>query len=139
VTAVSTIEGKDRRDRKGLMRKPSAGPFTPSCARWQPPSISMICLLSKRSPNRARKDPFEVLISTMLSAQTRESGHRRGVRAAVPGRAHAPDDGEADDDTDREADLPVSFYRHKAKHVQETCRLLVTVIAVACRGRWRSC
>ena len=40
-------------------------------------------------------DPFQVLIATMLSAQTRDRRHPRGVDAAVPRRAHAADDGEA--------------------------------------------
>ena len=73
----------------------------------------------------SQEDPFEVLISTMLSAQTRDP-----VTAAASARlfkvarrpatlARLP--------TSRIQKLiyPVSFYRHKARHVKETCRILV--------------
>ena len=43
----------------------------------------------------SREDPFQVLISTMLSAQTRDPVTHGGVDAAVPRRAHAADDGGA--------------------------------------------
>jgi endonuclease-3 len=70
-------------------------------------------------------DPFEVLISTMLSAQTRDP-----VTAAASARlfrvARTPQT-MAKLTTKRIEKLiyPVSFYRHKATHVKETCRLLV--------------
>ena len=73
----------------------------------------------------SQEDPFEVLISTMLSAQTRDP-----VTAAASARlfrvAHTPR-AMAKLTTMRIERLiyPVSFYRHKAKHVKETCRLLV--------------
>ena len=38
-------------------------------------------------------DPFQVLIATMLSAQTRDRGDGGGVRAAVSRRADAASDG----------------------------------------------
>jgi endonuclease III len=73
----------------------------------------------------SREDPFEILIATMLSAQTRDpvtaaASARLFARARTPrAMAKLP-----------EAEIerliyPVSFYRHKAKHVRETCRLLV--------------
>jgi len=73
----------------------------------------------------SQEDPFEVLISTMLSAQTRDP-----VTAAASARlfkvARTPHT-LAKLTTKRIERLiyPVSFYRHKAKHVKETCRLLV--------------
>jgi len=72
-----------------------------------------------------QEDPFEVLIATMLSAQTRDP-----VTAAASARlfkvAHAPQT-MALLTVKRIEKLiyPVSFYRHKAKHVKETCRILV--------------
>src|SRR5579872_1904554 len=72
-----------------------------------------------------QEDPFEVLIATMLSAQTRDP-----VTAAASARlfkvAHAPQT-MALLPVKRIEKLiyPVSFYRHKAKHVKETCRILV--------------
>ncbi len=70
-------------------------------------------------------DPFQVLIATMLSAQTRDavtaSASRRLFRAARTPRtiARLP--------TARVETLiyPVSFYRNKAVHVVETCKQLL--------------
>ena len=73
----------------------------------------------------SQEDPFEVLISTMLSAQTRDAvtaaASARLFRAARTPRTMAKL-------TVRRIQAliyPVSFYRHKARHVKETCRLLV--------------
>ena len=73
----------------------------------------------------SQEDPFEVLISTMLSAQTRDpvtaAASARLFRVARTPRTMARLT------TKRIEQLiyPVSFYRHKAKHVRETCRILV--------------
>ena len=73
----------------------------------------------------SQEDPFEVLISTMLSAQTRDpvtaEASARLFRVARTPRAMAKL-------TENEIErliYPVSFYRHKATHVRETCRMLV--------------
>jgi len=73
----------------------------------------------------SQDDPFDVLISTMLSAQTRDpvtaAASARLFRAARTPRRMARL-------TTRQIEkliYPVSFYRHKAKHVKEACRLLV--------------
>jgi endonuclease-3 len=73
----------------------------------------------------SHEDPFEVLISTMLSAQTRDQ-----VTAAASARlfAVARTPTAVAKLTEKQIErliYPVSFYRHKAKHVKETCRLLV--------------
>jgi endonuclease-3 len=72
----------------------------------------------------SREDPFEVLIATMLSAQTRDAvtaaASARLFRVARTPRAMAKL-------TERQIIkliYPVSFYRHKAAHVKQTCRLL---------------
>jgi len=73
----------------------------------------------------SQEDPFEVLVSTMLSAQTRDP-----VTAAASARlfrvARTPRT-LADLPVKRIERLiyPVSFYRHKATHVKQACRLLV--------------
>ena len=73
----------------------------------------------------SREDPFEVLIATMLSAQTRDAvtaeASARLFRVARTPKAMA---------RLSETQLitliyPVSFYRHKAAHVKQTCRILV--------------
>jgi len=73
----------------------------------------------------SQEDPFEVLISTMLSAQTRDP-----VTAAAAARlfkvARTPRTmARLSVARIQKLIYPVSFYRHKAKHVRETCRLLI--------------
>src|SRR3954471_8570828 len=73
-----------------------------------------------------QEDPFQVLIATMLSAQTRDAvtaaASKRLFRVArTPGTmARLP--------VARIQELiyPVSFYRHKAVHVQQTCQQIVS-------------
>jgi endonuclease-3 len=73
----------------------------------------------------SQENPFEVLIATMLSAQTRDA-----VTAAASARlfrsARTPKTMAAL--TEKQIIkliYPVSFYRHKAAHVKQTCRILV--------------
>src|SRR6185295_19268541 len=73
----------------------------------------------------SREEPFDVLIATMLSAQTRDA-----VTAAATARlfAVARTPRAIAKLTVRQIEkliYPASFYRHKATHVKETCRLLV--------------
>jgi endonuclease III len=73
----------------------------------------------------SQEDPFEVLIATMLSAQTRDA-----VTAAASARlfhvARTPRTlAKLTAARIEKLIYPVSFYRHKAKHVRETCRILV--------------
>jgi endonuclease-3 len=73
----------------------------------------------------SQEDPFEVLIGTMLSAQTRDP-----VTAAASARlfavARTPRTmAKLTVPQIQKLIYPVSFYRHKAKHVKETCRILV--------------
>jgi endonuclease-3 len=73
----------------------------------------------------SQEDPFEVLIATMLSAQTRDAvtaaASARLFRAARTPRTMA----RLTVKRIQALIYPVSFYRHKARHVKETCRLLV--------------
>jgi len=73
----------------------------------------------------SQEDPFDVLIATMLSAQTRDA-----VTAAATARLfrRAKTPRTIAKLTEKEIErliYPVSFYRHKARHVKETCRQLV--------------
>jgi len=73
----------------------------------------------------SRQDPFEVLISTMLSAQTRDP-----VTAAASARLFAVGRtpatlGQLPVKRIERLIYPVSFYRHKARHVKETSQILV--------------
>ena len=73
----------------------------------------------------SRENPFEVLIATMLSAQTRDA-----VTAAATARlfrvARTPRTiAKLSEKRIEKLIYPASFYRHKAKHIRETCRILV--------------
>ena len=72
-----------------------------------------------------QEDPFQVLIATLLSARTQDAttlaASTRLFKAARTPRTMAKL-------TVRQIEkliYPVSFYRHKARHVKETCRMLV--------------
>ena len=73
----------------------------------------------------SREDPFQVLIATMLSAQTKDAvthaASTRLFRVARSPRAMAalPIRGSSG------SIYPVSFYRKKARHVQAACRQLL--------------
>jgi endonuclease III len=72
-----------------------------------------------------REDAFRVLIATMLSARTQDgttaaASARLFTRARSPRRMAALDVAEI-----AQLIYPVSFYRTKARHVKETCGLLL--------------
>lgn len=73
----------------------------------------------------SQEDPFEVLISTMLSAQTRDpvtaAASERLFRVARTPRTMA----KLPVSQIQKLIYPVSFYRVKARHVKETCRQIV--------------
>jgi endonuclease-3 len=73
-----------------------------------------------------REDPFQVLIATMLSAQTRDevtaAASARLFRVARTPRTMAV----LPPSRIQRLIYPVSFYRVKARHVRDTCRLIVS-------------
>ena len=73
-----------------------------------------------------RSDPFQVLIATMLSAQTKDAvTHAASMRlfrvARTPGKMAKLSVKEIE-----RLIYPVSFYRNKAVHVQRTCEQIVS-------------
>lgn len=73
----------------------------------------------------SREDPFQVLIATMLSAQTKDA-----VTHAASTRLFAVADTpqamvKLSEARIRQLIYPVSFYRNKAAHVRATCRMLL--------------
>lgn len=73
----------------------------------------------------SQDDPFEVLIATMLSAQTRDA-----VTAAASARlftvARTPQAmAKLTEKQLIKLIFPVSFYRNKAAHLKQTCRILI--------------
>jgi len=76
--------------------------------------------------NTQEEDPFQVLIATLLSARTQDAttlaASTRLFRVARTPKTMARL-------SVRQIErliYPVSFYRHKAKHVKATCRMLVS-------------
>jgi endonuclease-3 len=73
----------------------------------------------------SQEDSFEVLIATMLSAQTRDAvtaaASARLFRVARTPRTIA----RLTEKRIEKLIYPVSFYRHKAKHVKQSCQMLV--------------
>lgn len=75
--------------------------------------------------HETREDPFQVLISTMLSAQTRdpvtaEASARLFAVARTPRAMAALSEARI-----RKLIYPVSFYRNKARHVRQACRRIL--------------
>ena len=74
----------------------------------------------------SREDPFEVLIGTMLSAQTRDevtaAASKRLFKVARTPRAMA----KLPVPVIRDLIYPVSFYRNKARHVKVACEQILT-------------
>src|SRR5436305_5171924 len=73
----------------------------------------------------SQEDPFQILIGTLLSARTQDA-----TTAAASARlfAKAPTPKAMAKLTVKQIEkliYPVSFYRHKAKHAKETCRILL--------------
>src|SRR6185437_2436602 len=73
----------------------------------------------------SQEDPFKILIGTLLSARTQDA-----TTAAASARlfAKAPTPKAMLTLTVKQIEkliYPVSFYRHKAKHVKATCRILL--------------
>jgi endonuclease-3 len=72
------------------------------------------------------EDPFQILIATMLSARTQDAttlaASTRLFRVARTPRTMA----RLSIRRIERLIYPVSFYRHKARHVKATCRLLVS-------------
>src|SRR4029078_11770265 len=72
-----------------------------------------------------KEDPFQILIATLLSAQTKDAvtaaAAERLFRVARTPKAMAA----LPVSRIRELIYPVSFYRNKALHVKETCRQIV--------------
>jgi len=72
-----------------------------------------------------KEDPFQVLIATMLSAQTKDAvTHAAATRLFKVARTPRTIVKLRIREIERLI-YPVSFYRHKAVHVRETCRQLI--------------
>ena len=73
-----------------------------------------------------KADPFQVLIATMLSAQTKDAVTSQ-ASARLFKRAHSVQDMNTLSVREIEKLIyPVSFYRNKARNVKRTCHLLIS-------------
>jgi endonuclease-3 len=72
----------------------------------------------------SQKDPFQVLISTLLSARTQDATTAAAsARLFKVARTPRPMGALSVKQIERLI-YPVSFYRHKARHLKATCRIL---------------
>ena len=90
----------------------------PALARLEDPAIEKIA-------EDQKADPFQVLIATLLSAQTKDAvtlaaSTRLFQRASTPTALGGLSVSEIE-----RLIYPVSFYRTKARHVRRTCRMLL--------------
>ena len=73
----------------------------------------------------SQEDPFQVLIGTLLSARTQDAT-TAAASATLFAAARTPQTmAELTVKRIEKLIYPVSFYRHKARHVKATCRILV--------------
>ena len=76
--------------------------------------------------NDQKEDPFQVLIATMLSAQTRDAVTHEASRRLFRVAPSAPAMAKLPVAEIERLIYPVSFYRHKARHVKVTCEQIMT-------------
>src|SRR3954452_21753097 len=74
----------------------------------------------------SQEDPFQVLIATMLSAQTRDAVTAAAAKRLFRGAPTPGAMARLPVARIQELIYPVSFYRHKAVHVQQTCQQIVS-------------
>lgn len=85
--------------------------------RWEDPIVTKMA--------RKRRDPFRVLITTILSLRTKDTCTAQAA-ARLFKRARSPRGLlKLDEATIAETIYPVGFYKTKAKNVQKTCRMLL--------------
>jgi len=86
--------------------------------KWKVPAVGIVA-------EQAIDRPFETLVSTILSLRTKDAVTEAASRKLL-GRAPTPDilASLAIRDIERLI-FPVGFYRTKAKHLRETCRIIL--------------
>jgi endonuclease-3 len=73
----------------------------------------------------SQEDPFQVLISTLLSARTQDATTAAASERLFNVASTPQEMGALTVKRIERLIYPVSFYRHKARHVKATCRMLV--------------
>ena len=92
--------------------------LSPAIARMDDPAIEKIAV-------EQRADPFQVLIATMLSAQTKDAVTFKASTKLFDRAATVRQLVQVPVPEIERLIYPVSFYRNKARHVKETCRQLI--------------
>jgi len=92
----------------------------PAIVRMEAPAVEKIAEAQKA-------DPFQVLIATMLSAQTKDAVTFEASTRLFARAATARDLARVPIREIEKLIYPVSFYRNKARFVKETCRRLLTL------------
>jgi endonuclease-3 len=120
--------GVERRQRRtpSTAAAPASAPVVPTLKRIGTAIRDMELPAVEKISEEQAGTPFHVLVSTMLSAQTRdaitlEASTRLFKRAPTPRAILTLSTTEVE-----QLIYPVSFYRNKAVHVQQTCELLLS-------------
>lgn len=75
--------------------------------------------------SRTRRDPFDVLITTILSLRTKDEVTREASRKLLNNRRTPEKLLELDESEIAEMIYPVGFYKTKAKTIRDVCRRLI--------------
>jgi len=127
---MSPVAANDRHDRKRGRRRVREGGVPAHKVRHVMRALAraiddLELPAVEKIAEESQEDPFEVLISTMLSAQTRDAvtaaASKRLFAVARTPRTMA----KLTPKQIQKLIYPVSFYRHKAVHLKATCRILV--------------
>jgi len=82
---------------------------------WQEPVVGRVA---------RERDPFKVLIATMLSLRTKDSTTDEAAARLFALAATPADMQRLPEDTIAAAIFPVGFYKTKARHIIEVCRII---------------
>jgi endonuclease-3 len=78
-----------------------------------------------RGEKRRNKDPYRVLISTILSQRTRDENTHRAVERLFGRFGNAEEIADADEKEIQELIKPSGFYRVKAKRIKEVSKIIL--------------
>ena len=90
-------------------------------------------------PQLFYRNPFELLVATILSAQCTDNQVNRVTPGSVQAHAHAASTLRKRLSAEIEGLVrPTGFYRNKARNIKACCEALIERHGGTCPGRWRS-
>ncbi len=85
--------------------------------KWKEPIVTRMA--------RERRDPFKVLVSCILSLRTQDKTTKEASRRLYALADNPRDMVKLSEEEIAKAIYPVGFYRNKARHIKEICRILL--------------